>query len=236
MDEKEKNDAEKIKELKKCSDSVKTAIINSAAGACLLGYNLIKIRDFELYKYSLSYKKFCPKEYLTAKNKLRFTKYTFYDYCKDYFNLSRRSVDRFISICNEFSLKTELSSPTGEIDEKYSKYSISALAELMYLSEKQRKKCSPDMGVSEIRQLRDNPSADSGSWDEVIPPGDVPHDDASLPGSMTFKKKKYNISPEEYDCFVSSPSGFTSSFKNAVDYFKKGYLLRIVLYKPEDRK
>lgn len=249
---------------------VKCCLLNTAAGACKLGYCLIQIRELELYKFSDYYKKFCPEEYSTDCNRLKFTKYTFYNYCKDAFHFSRRSVDRFISICLEFSEKTEIGDVTEKIDTDYETYSTSALAEMLNLSECQREKCSPDMGVKEIRDIKNmlqdiaqlqndnvvsesetekdflNESAsapdavvlpevkiDNGNWNDTVPVESVNIDDVPLMKSRTYKKKKYLLASDDYDCFVDTVSSFTSSFSTVSGYLNKGYLLRLVLYKPE---
>lgn len=230
---------------------VKNCLINTAAGACRLGYNLIQIRDRKLYEDSLYYKNFCPEEYLTGTGILKFTKYGFYEYCKDAFNLSRRSVDRFISICCEFCVKSEISAVTNVLDKKYVSYSVSALSEMLYLSEKQREKCDSSMDIKSIRSIKNQSEPDdcrmsspdagapstptSSNWNNVIEPEDVDyHDDVPLMKSRTYKKKKYMLSSEEYDCFVDSVSGFSSSFSKVSSYLNKGYLVRLVLYKPEE--
>ena len=244
----------KVKLLTDTVNDIKGCLINTAAGACRLGYKLIYIRDNELYKFSSNYKKFIPEGYATNNNVLKFTKYTFYDYCKDALNFSRRSVDRFINICLAFCEKTELDNVTPEIDKQYESYSTSLLSEMLNLSDIQREKCSPDMGVEDVRNIKKNdnvnieiekdaaaPDAevlpedetDNENWNDTVSVEDVNVDATPLMKSRTYKKKKYILASDDYDCFVDTVSSFTSSFSTVSGYLNKGYLLRLVLYKPE---
>lgn len=226
---------------------VKSKIINNAASACALGYYLITIRDYELYRESDRYKQFIPEEYQTSTGILKFTKYTFYDFCKDEFGFSRRSVDRYMFICQEFSKKTDLGDVSRQIDDKYNNYSISALAELLQLSDKQRSQVTSETSVKDIRELKNNkadvdvgpataPPDDqtqpSDTW-SAISPKDVNVDDCKLMQTKTFKKHKYKLASDEFDRYVDDVSSYTAAYKDVSAMLKKGYLVRLVLYKPE---
>lgn len=228
-------------------DGVKNKIINTAAAACSLGYYLITIRDYGLYRESDRYKQFVPDEYQTSTGILKFTKYTFYDFCKDEFGFSRRSVDRYMFICQEFCKKTGLGDVSRQIDDKYNNYSISALAELLQLSDKQREQVTSNTSIKDIRAIKDNKSdADaepvtappddqtqpSDTW-STIAPQDVNVDDCRLMQTKTFKKHKYKLASDEFDRYVDNVGSYTAAYKDVSAMLKKGYLVRLVLYKPE---
>lgn len=229
-------------------DGVKNKIINNAAAACSLGYYLLTIRDYNLYEESDRYKKFVPDEYQTSTGILKFTKYTFYDFCKDEFGFSRRSVDRYMFICQEFCKKTELGDVSRQIDDKYNNYSISALAELLQLSDKQREQVTSNTSIKDIRTIKDNKVAadvepvtappddnhdkPSDTW-SAIAPQDVDIDDCKLMQTKTYKKHKYKLASDEFDRYVDSVGSYTAAYKDVSAMLKKGYLVRLVLYKPE---
>lgn len=231
--------------LSQAIDGVKNKIINTAAAACSLGYYLLTIRDYNLYEDSDRYKKFVPDEYQTSTGILKFTKYTFYDFCKDEFGFSRRSVDRYMFICQEFCKKNEFGDVTQEIDDKYNNYSISALAELLQLSDKQRSQVTSETSVKDIRELKNNkadaepvtaPPDDqiqpSDTW-SAIAPEDVDTDDCKLMQIKTYKKHKYKLASDEFDRYVDNVGSYTAAYKDIAVMLKKGYLVRLVLYKPE---
>lgn len=227
---------------------VKNKIINSAAAACSLGYYLMTIRDYNLYQDSDRYKIFVPEEYQTNSGILKFSKYTFYDFCNDEFGFSRRSVDRYIFICQEFSERSFLGDVTDKIDNKYKDYSISALAELLFLSDKQREQVTSNTSIKDIRAIKDNKSdvdaepvtappddnhdKPSDTW-SAIAPQDVNVDDCKLMQTKTFKKHKYKLASDEFDRYVDNVGSYTAAYKDVSAMLKKGYLVRLVLYKPE---
>lgn len=233
--------------LSQAVDGVKNKIINTAAAACSLGYYLLTIRDYNLYKESDRYKQFVPDEYQTSTGILKFTKYTFYDFCKDEFGFSRRSADRYMFICQEFCIRNEFGDVTQEIDDKYKDYAISALAELLQLSDKQRKQVTSDTSIKNIRAIKDNKVAadaepvtappddqtqSSDTW-SVIAPQDVDTDDCKLMQTKTYKKHKYKLASDEFDRYVDNVGSYTAAYKDVSAMLKKGYLVRLVLYKPE---
>lgn len=229
-------------------DGVKNKIINNAASACALGYYLITIRDYDLYRESDRYKQFVPEEYQTSTGILKFTKYTFYDFCMDEFGFSRRSTDRYMFICQEFCVKDEFGDVSQRIEDKYLNYSISALAELLQLSDKQRSQVTSETSVKDIRAIKDNkvvadaepvtaPPDDnhdkpSDTW-SAIAPHDVDTDDCKLMQTKTYKKHKYKLASDEFDRYVDNVGSYTAAYKDVSAMLKKGYLVRLVLYKPE---
>lgn len=229
-------------------DGVKNKIINNAASACALGYYLITIRDYDLYRESDRYKQFVPEEYQTSTGILKFTKYSFYDFCMDEFGFSRRSTDRYMFICQEFCIRNEFGDVTQEIDDKYKDYSISALAELLQLSDKQRNQVTSDTSIKDIRAIKDNKVAadaepvtappddnhdkPSDTW-SAIAPQDVSVDDCKLMQTKTYKKHKYKLASDEFDRYVDNVGSYTAAYKDVSAMLKKGYLVRLVLYKPE---
>ena len=229
-------------------DGVKNKIINNAASACALGYYLITIRDYELYRESDRYKQFVPGEYQTSTGILKFTKYSFYDFCMDEFGFSRRSADRYMFICQEFCIRNEYGDVSKQIDAKYKDYSISALAELLQLSDKQRERVTSNTSIKDIREIKNNKSdvdaepvtappddkhdKPSDTW-SAIAPEDVNTDDCKLMQTKTYKKHKYKLASDEYDRYLDSAGSYTAAYKDVSEMFKKGYLVRLVLYKPE---
>lgn len=228
-------------------DGVKNKIINTAAAACSLGYYLLTIRDYNLYEESDRYKQFVPEEYQTSTGILKFTKYTFYDFCMDEFGFSRRSADRYMFICQEFCIRNEFGDVTQEIDDKYKDYSISALAELLQLSDKQRSQVTSETSVKDIRDMKntkvaadaepvtappDDQTQPSDTW-SAISPEDVNVDDCKLMQTKTFKKHKYKLASDEFDRYVDNVGSYTAAYKDVSAMLKKGYLVRLVLYKPE---
>lgn len=239
--------------LSQAVDGVKNKIINSAAAACSLGYYLMTIRDYNLYQDSDRYKKFVPEEYQTNSGILKFSKYTFYDYCRDEFGFSRRSVDRYMFICQEFCERSFLGDVTDKIDNKYKDYSISALAELLQLSEKKREQVTPDTSIKDIRAIKNNQPDDTDInecavdkqpvtdliddndvW-ATVDPADVDlADDYKLMQTKTYKKHKYILASDEFDKYVDNVAAYTAAYKDIADKLKRGYLVRLVMYKPED--
>lgn len=228
-------------------DGVKNKIINNAAAACSLGYYLLTIRDYNLYEESDRYKQFVPEKYQTSTGILKFTKYTFYDFCMDEFGFSRRSADRYMFICQEFCIRNEFGDVTQEIDDKYKDYSISALAELLQLSDKQRSQVTSETSVKDIRDMKntkvaadaepvtappDDQTQSSDTW-STIAPQDVDTDDCKLMQTKTYKKHKYKLASDEFDRYVDNVGSYTAAYKDVSAMLKKGYLVRLVLYKPE---
>lgn len=233
--------------LSQAVDGVKNKIINTAAAACSLGYYLLTIRDYNLYEESDRYKQFVPEEYQTSTGILKFTKYTFYDFCMDEFGFSRRSADRYMFICQEFCIRNEFGDVTQEIDDKYKDYSISALAELLQLSDKQRSQVTSETSVKDIRDMKSNkvaadaepvtaPPDDqtqlSDTW-SAIAPQEINTDDCKLMQTKTYKKHKYKLASDEFDRYVDNVGSYTAAYKDVSAMLKKGYLVRLVLYKPE---
>lgn len=229
-------------------DGVKNKIINTAAAACSLGYYLLTIRDYNLYKESDRYKQFVPDKYQTSTGILKFTKYTFYDFCMDEFGFSRRSADRYMFICQEFCIRNEFGDVTQEIEDKYKDYAISALAELLQLSDKQREQVTSNTSIKDIREIKNNKSdvdaepvtappddnhdKPADTW-SAIAPQDVDTDDCKLMQTKTFKKHKYKLASDEFDRYVDNAGSYTAAYKDVAVMLKKGYLVRLVLYKPE---
>lgn len=233
--------------LSQAVDGVKNKIINTAAAACSLGYYLLTIRDYNLYEESDRYKQFVPEEYQTSTGILKFTKYTFYDFCMDEFGFSRRSADRYMFICQEFCVKDEFGDVSQRIDDKYLNYSISALAELLQLSDKQRSQVTSETSVKDIRDMKSNkvaadaepvtaPPDDqtqlSDTW-SAIAPQEINTDDCKLMQTKTYKKHKYKLASDEFDLYVDNVGSYTAAYKDVSAMLKKGYLVRLVLYKPE---
>lgn len=207
---------------------IRRELYGTAKNAVALGFYLNELREFEDWKESDFYKKFKPEKYTTKKGVVKFTTYDFYSYCKDEFNLSRRSVDRFIDINAAFCRRTSSGRRSKSIDSEYENYNPSQLAEMLQLNDKQLKLVKPDMSVKEIRELKTD--SDSIAPEDVNVVFDKDYDQED----KKYKGKNYHVSGLLYDRFVSSPSQYTQQFIKVQEYLNKGYLLRLVLYAPED--
>lgn len=72
------------------------------------------------------------------------------DFSKDKFNLSQPTTNRFIRLCEEFSV--DHNSP--ELDEKYANYSVSQLIEMVSMKPEQLEQISAEMTVREIKEIK----------------------------------------------------------------------------------
>lgn len=226
---------------------LKRDLLSSAENACSIGFYLWEINNNEVWKATDYYKNFKSSKYFTKTGVVKFTEYTFYNYCKDEFDLSRRSVDRFINIYIAFAHVNKSSGVRCKyLDEKYKDYSASQLSEMLGLSDKKLNNVSPDMTVKQIRSLK-NDINDSVPEDEE-PEGTFINKDAAIaPDEVdvvfdkdfedkTFKKKKYSVCGILYDKFVSTPAQYSQQYIKLQEYLNQGYLARIVLYAPKDDK
>lgn len=219
---------------------------NSSENAVAIGFYLDEIKRLE---------------YWTASKYYKASQYTFYDYCYDEFNFSRRTVDRYMNIFIAFSSVTKCGIRTRFVDEKYKDYNCSQLAEMLGLCDKKKQAVNPDMTVKEIRALKksefdkdkledkkddkkDEPDVE-GTDDKVVTFVNKNVFDSIAPDDVnivcdkdyedkTFKKKKYHVCGLLFDKFVSTPSQYTQQFVKLQEYLNKGYLARIVLYAPEE--
>lgn len=207
---------------------IRRELYGTAENAVALGFYLNELRTFEDWKESDFYKNFKPEKYTTKKGVVKFTTYDFYSYCKDEFNLSRRSIDRFIDINAAFCRRTPAGKRSKCIDDEYKNYNPSQLAEMLQLNDKQLKLVKPDMSVKEIRELK---TEDSIAPEDV----NVVFDKDYNQEDKKYKGKNYHVNGLMYDRFVSSPSQYTQQFVKVQEYLNKGYLLRLVLYAPEDK-
>ena len=234
---------------------IKRELHKSCENAVAIGFYLSEIKCCGYWKATKYYKNFRPSQYATLSGVTKFTSYTFYDYCNDEFNFSRRTVDRYINIYHAFASVTPSGTRTMFIDEKYKDYSSSQLAEMLQLNDKQRNKVNPAMTVKEIRDLKNSLSDDKNNSENVSDDENgsfLNKDSSSGDGSINvedvnisfdkdfedkvYKKKKYHVCGLLYDKFVSTPSQYTQQFIKLQEYLNKGYLARIVLYAPEDEK
>src|SRR5574344_782726 len=105
---------------------IKRDLVNSAENACSIGFYLNELNKFEYWKLTDRYKNYKPVEYYTKSHVLKLKGYTYYDFCKDEFNLSRRSVDRFINIYIAFAhINKDSGIRSKYIDEKFKHYNCS---------------------------------------------------------------------------------------------------------------
>lgn len=205
---------------------IRRELYGTAENAVALGFYLNELREFEDWKESDFYKNFKPEQYTTKKGVIKFTQYDFYSYCKDEFNLSRRSIDRFIDINIAFCKRTSSGSRSKFIDDEYKNYNPSQLAEMLKFNDKQLKLIKSDMSVKEIREIK---AEDSISPEDVNVIFDKDYDQED----KKYKGKNYCVNGLLYDRFVASPSQYTQQFIKVQEYLNKGYLLRLVLYAPK---
>lgn len=215
---------------------IKRELHSTCENAVSIGYYLSEIRYNNSWKYTDFYKNFVAEQYTTPKGVIKYTTYTFYNYCSDEFNLSRRSVDRYILIYNKCSSVNSSGYRTKFIDEKYKQYSASQLAELLYLSDSKQKLVNPGMTVKEIRALKDDEALhldeeDDNNTDDVYDPEDVGIN-VQLRSKQYYRNKGYMPAPELYDKLISTSSQYTNQFVKLQEYIKQGYLVRLTVYKP----
>ncbi len=74
----------------------------------------------------------------------------FEDYVKDRYGKSRSWATRMMQINEQYSINGN----DPRIDPKYKLYGVSQLQEMLYLTDEQRERASPDMTVKEIRALK----------------------------------------------------------------------------------
>ena len=72
------------------------------------------------------------------------------DFSKDKFNLSQPTTNRFIRLCEEFSVGHN----SPELDEKYANYSVSQLIEMVSMKPEQLEQVSSEMTVREIKEIK----------------------------------------------------------------------------------
>ena len=72
------------------------------------------------------------------------------DFSKDKFNLSQPTTNRFIRLCEEFSV--DHNSP--ELDKKYENFSVSQLIEMVSMKPEQIEQVTPKMTVREIKEIK----------------------------------------------------------------------------------
>lgn len=72
------------------------------------------------------------------------------DFSKDKFNLSQPTTNRFIRLCEEFSVGHN----SPELDEKYKNYSVSQLIEMVSMKPEQLEQVSSEMTVREIKEIK----------------------------------------------------------------------------------
>lgn len=72
------------------------------------------------------------------------------DFANDKFNLSQPTTNRFIRLCEEFSVGHN----SPELDEKYANYSVSQLIEMVSMKPEQLEQVSSEMTVREIKEIK----------------------------------------------------------------------------------
>lgn len=243
---------------------IRMELKSSSENAVAIGFYLAEIKRCEYWTASKFYKEYKSKDIEVKCKTYKYYKasqYTFYDYCHDEFNFSRRTVDRYMNIFIAFARVSRCGTRTKFIDDKYKDYNCSQLSEMLGLSDKKRQAVNPDMTVKEIRALKKDKcekdklenkkgakevEADAkGTGDKVVTfvnknvPDSIAPDDVNVVfdkdyEDKTFKKKKYHVCGLLFDKFVSTPSQYTQQFVKLQEYLNKGYLARIVLYAPEE--
>lgn len=116
-------------------DSIKKALLGTAYNFCEIGYWLWYIREYKLYQED---------GFLNI-----------YDFSRNVLNISRGNVSKLINICVRFSARTVNLTPGQTLKKEYSYYSVSQLAEMLYLSDKKLEQVTPDMTIKEIRDIKE---------------------------------------------------------------------------------
>ena len=229
-------------------DCIKRELLSSAENAVSIGFYLNEIDRYNYWQLSEKFISFKSEKYTTNNGIVKFTKYTFYNFCKDEFNFSRRSVDRYLNIFISFSMINDCGVRTRFIDKRYINYTSSQLSEMLYLNDRQLKCVNSDMTVKDIRKLKNDNFEVPVVPDQEEPEGIFLNKDSSIePGEVdvvfdkdfedkTFKKKKYSVCGLMYDKFVSTPAQYTQQFIKLQEFLNQGYLARIVLYSPVEEK
>lgn len=232
---------------------IKQELKSSCDNAVAIGFYLDEIKRLDSWKSADTYQSFKVGSYKTSSGIIKYTTYTFYTFCSLELGLSRRSVDRFINIFKAFAALNSSGVRTKFVDDKYKDYNTSQLAEILGLSDKARKIVNPGMSVKEIRSIKnklidDTEEDEEGTFvnkedeeesvaEEPVAGYDVDMtNDNILFTDKKFKKKTYHASNVLYDKFVSSPSQYSQQFIKLQEYLNKGYLVRLVLYAPEDEE
>lgn len=74
-----------------------------------------------------------------------------FELAMDKFNISQPTANRFMNICEEFSVNHD----SPELDEKFVNFSVSQLFEMLPMDEEKRKQITPDMTVKQIRGVKE---------------------------------------------------------------------------------
>ncbi len=82
-----------------------------------------------------------------------------WDFAQTNYDMSESTALRLMQINTEFSVDGN----TPVIDERYKDYSKSQLQEILYLTSEQREEVSPDMTISEIREIKKKNQPDDGT-------------------------------------------------------------------------
>ena len=74
-----------------------------------------------------------------------------FELAMDKFNISQPTANRFMNICEEFSVNHD----SPELDEKFVDFSVSQLFEMLPMDEENREQITPDMTVKQIREIKE---------------------------------------------------------------------------------
>lgn len=83
---------------------------------------------------------------------------TIWEFAQTTYNMSKSTALRLMQMNTEFSVNGN----TPVLDERYKDYSKSQLQEMLYLTSEQREDVSPDMTVTEIREVKNKNQPDDG--------------------------------------------------------------------------
>ena len=154
---------QRIFELSKCTQSIKTLVMDSVYNFCVIGFYLKKVRDEELYKEA-------------GWN-------GFGEYVKEEFGFSNAVTTRYMQINDKFSVDGN----SLQLDDKYTTYNKSQLQEMLYLSDSQLEQVSPDMTVKEIRSIR-KPEEPTVEQMESIVNSMMEPPNEQIPGQVTIEE------------------------------------------------
>lgn len=114
-----------------------------------------------------------------------------FELAMDKFNISQPTANRFMNICEEFSVNHD----SPELDEKFVDFSVSQLFEMLPMAEEKREQITPDMTVKQIREVKEETRKKREPDDGEIRDFRKQSDD-QLPGQTSIEKDFPEYLPE----------------------------------------
>lgn len=115
-----------------------------------------------------------------------------FELAMDKFNISQPTANRFMNICEEFSVNHD----SPELDEKFVDFSVSQLFEMLPMAEEKREQITPDMTVKQIREVKEETRKKREPDDGEIRDFKKQSED-QLPGQTSIEKDFPEYMPAE---------------------------------------